>query len=386
MSRNKHLVPLFGLLFLFLFSSFFGCSEKSAPVTDPTPKPQVETPAPTPEPENIEEELTGGDALLAKEKYDEALAYFEKKLMANPADVESRVKAGQAAVKSGKFPKADKLLMPVIESKQGGQQEALAWQYLAESAFEAGDKKRGAKIFADMRERYKDDPDNLRAMVMHEGNIYWKVKNYDKALSVFNELVKIGNRDQEPGVVLLIALVQKSAGRMDQSRKTFEKIIQNYGYQKNIVNEARLHLARYSLEMGAEKQGMALVEEAEKNGADRRRIASLRLEYGRQVAKGKKPAMAEKIFLDIIEKYKNDKTILNTARSDIGTYYIAMEKYQNAIDALTLVANESPDDVQKQWATESLVDLKSRLKIPEEEEESAGDETAKTEATPGQVK
>ena len=323
----------------------------------PSPNRQTEKPA-AEKPAKAPEAVTEGEKLFAAGKYKQALKPLLAKLETTKDDPELQYKTGRAAYESQEYDLADKLLTPLVENKTGGQTEALAWQYLAQSAIENDKKDEAVEIFKKIRERYADDHGNLRAMVMHEGNIYWKNKRYDQALEVFEELIKIGDKEQEPGVVLQMALVYRDAGKPEKSKKTFEKIIARYGYQPNITNEARLHLARYFIEKDKFKRAQDLIDRAESLQADSNRISALLMSIATEYQKSESFEKAESYYLALLKRFEKQPGVLNNVRCALGTFYLENKKPEKALELLKKVVKESPDDKQKQWAQDSINEIK----------------------------
>lgn len=343
-SKLPFLCVLLGIIFVLVT----GCPSSNQQAQQPTPKKKVKTPVP-----NME-----CVKLFNQGKYKQALKPLLARLEKVKDDPELQYMAGRAAYENGEYELATKLLSPLVENKIGGQTEALAWQFIAQSAMENNKKDEAIKIFKAVRERYADDPGNLRAMVMHEGNIYWKSKEFDEALKVFDELIKIGDKEQEPGVVLQKALVQRDAGQPEKSKKTFEKIIARYGYQPNIANEARLHLAKYYIEKGKLNRAQDLIDRAESLKADSNRISALLMSIASQYAKSESFEKTESYYLRLLERFEKKPKILNNIRCTLGTYYLENKKPEKALDILKKVAKGSPDDKQKQWAQDSINEIK----------------------------
>ncbi len=351
---KKYFTYLYPTFFLFLAFFLLSCDSggKGKSGTDVSNKSL--TPHKLPFPEETAHEL------FNQGRYKLAAMKFEEKLKTSPKDIKLRLLAGKAAYLGKEYASVKRILTPLIENKVGGQNEALAWQYLAQSLMESGKNEKGKEIFLQIRSRYKDEHENLRAMVMHEGNILWKNGLWDEALAVFKELIKIGDSKQKPGVELQMALVLRDAGKAKESQKLLEKLVTNNSSQKNVANEARLHLARHQISIKKYDKAISIANKAEKNGADLNQVAQILLTIARKQMENKETDKAQKFYAEMLTRFKDNNKILNSVRAGMANFYLSIDEKGKALGLFKLIAKESADDKQKQWAQDSIEELSKR--------------------------
>ena len=353
----KKTVPFFFIIFILCFVVLTGCSSDKKQAAENNPV--LDTPA------EASDADKSSDELIADRKFVKALDAFDRELEADPGNDKKRLEAAKIARQFDMYDRVEKFVTPIITRQVGGQTEAIAWEFLGDSFVARGDLRSAEAIFKRIRERYKDEPENLRAMVMHEGHIYWKHAQFAKALTVFDHLLELSSKEQIPGVQLQIALTNRDYGKSDVFQKKLEEILSKYGYDQAVKHEALVHLADYYIDQGKYDKALNYVSQAEKAGADENITSRIRTDIV-HITTAKEPVeKIEAAYDKLIKRYQDSPTALTRIYSILGNYYMKHNLYDKATDAFTKVMELAGDDKQKQWAKNNIDEITRRTKSKE---------------------
>ena len=251
----------------------------------------------------------------------------------------------------------------LLKSGPGGQTEAQAWNYLAICHFQTGDRKEGKRVFELIRERYAEDAENLRAMVMHEANIYWKNDLHAEATLVLNELLKMSECQQKPGVFLQMALVEKDRGNLEKCRKIAEKILVTPEEKSAVSNDARILIANSYLDERNVSAALKAVNRASKTGADINQLSLIYLRIAKEKEKTEYTRDVETFYLMLLDRFKGYSDQLNNLRAALVSHYLKAGGKEQALRLLTTIVKESTNDKQKEWAQINLDELKQNGEV-----------------------
>ncbi|MCB1152748.1 tetratricopeptide repeat protein [bacterium] len=324
----------------------------------PAPTAPTAAPEPTPTPPlSASEVLDHGLSLLHQGQTDEALPFLEEAVQKSPGNRKALLPLAEALMKLDRPLDARRHLEAVLSQNPAQDVDVPVRQDLAETYQRADDPASADKVYEGLAAKYAGNDEIIRGLILNHANLRWKTGDYKGALAKFRELEKISDREQLPGVYLLMGLVHLDMDEPAKARQLFQTVMRKYPESETIAMEARVHLATMDIKDGRADKALENLTSAMRAGADEGQVFNAIFKVYADKQKAGKADDAAKLLETMTRLFADQPAQLATIYVEKGKIAMEAGDLENAETDFRNAEKLSRDPTQQAWIRESLEEI-----------------------------
>ncbi len=331
--------------------------------------------------------LAEGVNALAARDYEKALPLLKEAAEKAPGNQDARFQLARCLLESGKYAEARNEFEAILARSPAQDIDIPARQFLAECYQREGKDQSADAVYKALAKTYASSAEIIRGLVLNHANLRWKTKQYQGALDLLNELLELGNDEQDAGVYLLMGLVYKDWGNREKAQESFEKTAWEFDMKLPPVLDARVQLALLDIEDGNQDKAVSFLKELLKQGADEGQVFNALFQVYQKLFEGGQEQQAE-VFLGMLTKlFADSEQNLATLHVELGKNAMKLNHLKKALEHFQKVVELSKDPRQSAWASESIEEILRRDLSEKDEKNAAAAQDqppAKPAASPGE--
>ena len=358
-TRPSRSVAMFGVIALVTVAVFIIAIFVYRVNTQSDIETQTQSASPTPA-MDVDAVLARGVKSLAGRNFEEALPLLKEAVEKSPDNLDARFQLARCLLEKGEFAEARGQFEAILARNPQQDIDVPARQFLAECYQREGKEDSADKVYQAVSRHYAQSPEIVRGLVLNHANLRWKTGKFQGALDLLNELLKLGDDEQDAGVYLLMGLVHKDQGAMDKAVTYFEKVAWEFDVKLRPVLDARVQLALQDIREGKKDKAVDFLKDLLGQGADEGQIFNALFQvYQKMPGDGLDEQTG--IFLDTLARlFADSPKRMATLHVEYGKNAMAKNRLKEALTHFEAVVELSKDPVQSAWASESIEEILRR--------------------------